>query len=142
MGRIVIAGVRLLPVVYSLTIEIIVSGKQRRMSSMNDLQKLIKRALSGNERAWRELIGAVVTLVEPMAKRILAGVPDCDADDAIEHVLLTILKDRDEPQPKGAGWIVVVAKRWCIDQKRKQRVRVAVASNENDVPDEIDDVSW
>jgi len=87
---------------------------------------LLERMRGGsNQLAWRDFVHAYSPLLMAFAKRL--GLPDTDADDAVQETLLAVhatFREMSEPFDRSKGrfksWLRGVAKNKVLDVRRRR----------------------
>lgn len=101
------------------------AGERRRapMRDGDDYQVWVERAQRGDVAAYAQLHRRFARAVHAIA---LATAPNADVDDAVQEAFLGAWKNLGalaEPA-KFPGWLMQIARRTAIDQRRRRRVTV------------------
>ncbi len=96
------------------------NGPQRE----HDLPMWMGSSISGDAEAYRRFLASVTLHLRAMARRRCArcGVPDCNAEDIVQEVLLTIHLKRgtlDPSRPIGP-WISILVRNKLVDTLRRR----------------------
>ncbi len=89
---------------------------------------LIRRCLSGDERAYRELVERYQTRVFSLALRMVRQRED--AEDLTQDTFVRMFRaaDRYDPERPFAAWLFTIASRLCIDHIRRRRLKLVSLS--------------
>ncbi len=84
---------------------------------------LLRRCLSGDERAYRELVQRYQGPVYSVALRMLRSAED--AEDITQETFVRVFRalERYDPARSFEAWLFTITSRLCIDLMRRRRVR-------------------
>ena len=113
-------GVSIEPNQWQLKRQPRMNGPQRE----HDLPMWMGSSISGDAEAYRRFLASVTLHLRAMARRRCArcGVPDCNAEDIVQEVLLTIHLKRgtlDPSRPIGP-WISILVRNKLVDTLRRR----------------------
>jgi RNA polymerase sigma-70 factor, ECF subfamily len=95
-----------------------------------DLSALMRRALTGDQEAYREVLSLLVPVLRAMIRRRLHGAraPLADAEDVVQDTLLAIHLKRHtwDPEQPLNPWIAAIARNKTIDHLRRQGMRMTL----------------
>ena len=108
----------------------------RRLTGRDDLDALVHRAASGEERAWTLLVGRFDKTIRSLARRYGLSTPD--SDEVAQRTWLAVYRhiDRLRSHPAVAGWMTTTARHECLRvlaaRKRELPVEEPVDGHEAD----------
>jgi RNA polymerase sigma-70 factor (ECF subfamily) len=84
---------------------------------------LVRRCLSGDQRACRDLVRRYERPVFSVLMRVLRRAED--AEDLVQETFIRVFRalDRYDPERPFAAWIFTIASRLAIDHLRRRRVK-------------------
>src|SRR2546426_1777422 len=113
-------------------------------SPMADETEIIRRCLTGDERAHRELMARFERPVFSVALRMLRQRED--AEDVTQETFVRMFRalERYDPSRPFSAWVFTITSRLCIDLLRRRRIRPLplvrqdVGSTEEETTDVLD----
>jgi RNA polymerase sigma-70 factor (ECF subfamily) len=89
----------------------------------NEDADLVRRCLSGDQRACRDLVRRYERPVYSVLMRVVRRSED--AEDLVQETFVKVFRalDRYDPERSFAAWIFTIASRLAIDQHRRRRVQ-------------------
>lgn len=109
---------------------------------MFDIEKLWTRVISGDHKAWQQVLRHYATLVYTVARR--TGLSQPDAEDCAQHAWLTLYKKRRSIKDPEAipAWLVRTTYREAVRVSRSLRKTSSLGDETGDgdsspLPDEI-----
>jgi RNA polymerase sigma-70 factor (ECF subfamily) len=90
--------------------------------AIGDDAELVGRCLTGDERAYRELIDRYRRQVYSLALRMVRRAED--AEDLTQETFVRMFRalERYDPTRPFGAWIITIASRLCIDHLRRRRL--------------------
>ena len=97
---------------------------------------LVRRCLSGDERAYRELVERFQRPVYSVAFRMVRSAED--AEDVTQETFVRVFRalDRYDPARSFEAWLFTITSRLCIDLLRRRKVRPVSLTRRDPVTEE------
>ena len=108
----------------------------KRLAGRDDLDALVHRAASGEERAWTLLVGRFDKTIRSLTRRY--GLSKPDSDEVAQRTWLALYRhiERLRTHPAIVGWLTTTARNECLrvlaTRKREMPVEDPIAGHEAD----------